>query len=141
MAVRTEGDRVFGNICPAIGKPTDVVDFQEGATVRLGKGRTLAAKLALSVGALENPALDLWVATYNSDFSIAARGSANAFWRSVKRLEGFRQILEFVPIENLAFGTPKQPGNALANALAVLCFCIPNVAAEPACLISGTRDV
>ena len=105
MAVRTERNCILGNIGTAVGEPTHVVDLQEGDTVRLVKRCRLAAQLATTVSALENPALDLWIATDDSDFPLAARGGSNAFWRTAKRLEGIRPVLELVPVEDLVLGT------------------------------------
>ena len=59
MAVRTERNRILGNISAAVSKPSHVVDLQERATIRLVKGGTLAAQFATTLGALQNPALDL----------------------------------------------------------------------------------
>ena len=86
MAVRTKRNRIVRNVGPAVGKPTDVVNLQEGLAIRLVEWRPLAAMLATTASALKNPALDLWIATDNVDNALGARRDLNAAWRTAKRL-------------------------------------------------------
>ena len=88
MAVRTQCNRVVWDVGPAAGEPTDVVDLQEGTTVRFVEGCWLAAQLATTVGALENPALDLRVATHDGGFAFVAWRSPNASRCMGKRVKG-----------------------------------------------------
>ena len=120
MTVRTERNRVSGNIATAVCEPTNMVDLQEGPAVLLLEWCTLSAQLAATVGALENPALDLRVAAHDSDLPLDARGFFNTFWGVAERLEGIGLVLELVPVEHLAPGIAEQPGHAPANSPTVI---------------------
>lgn len=96
----------------------------------------------MTVGALENPALNLGVATDDGDCPSAARGISDASRCTGERREGICLVLEFIAVEDLAPSIAEKPHDALASALTVLRVRIPNVAvAEPAWLIPGSFDV
>ena len=86
MAVWTKRNRILGHIGPTVGETAHVVDLQKGKTVRLAERRTLAAKPATTVSALEDPALDLRIAANDRDFPLAARGFSDAIRCMGKRL-------------------------------------------------------
>lgn len=71
VTVRAERNGVVGRIGATVGETTHVMDLEERATVGFLEGRRLAAKLAVTVGTCENPALNLRVATNCVDFPLA----------------------------------------------------------------------
>jgi len=105
VAVWTKRNCVSGHIGPAVGETAHVVDLQEGETVRLMERRTLAAKLATAVSALEDPTLDLRISAHDRDFPLAARGFSNAIRCMAKWLKRVCLIVELVPVKELALGT------------------------------------
>ena len=120
MTVWTERNRILGNIGTVVCQSTDMVDLQEERAVLFLEWCTLAAQLAATRGALENPALDLRIAAHDRDLPLGASGFLDTFRGLVERLEGIGLVLEVVPVEHLARGIAEQPGDASANSPTVI---------------------